>query len=432
MGTHPLETAIAEYRHWMSQLATERDVWQEETVLATLRSRDKVQHLIDQLADEPDGQVLAPQLWLDLANTDAELGRQTDRWRAQSALPNWRKSVHPPEHHWWWFPPDPQPPQEALGWLWGGFTIALLTISFALAQDTASRFIASAPGVWSSLGAIVPVVLTLFAGGGALTKVGQQLLETILSSRGPNRRHWAKIKFALALAFTVGLFTFHALGLPRIAKAYNQRGEAHYESGDWASAQNNFRQATSLRPDYPQAQFNLGVMYEEYQQWDQAQTEYLKAVKGGYLPANSNLARLYLQQGKTEAAVTLLLSALSDSTFPEKDAELRYVVYKNLGHARLNQVRLPEAENALLEAILIGEDLDPPRPDAYCLLAQVLSHPEAVPIPEGEDSPLPTVEEAWTRCLQWANRPEHDEWEGMARQALSQPASTPTEDTNAN
>lgn len=320
-----------------------------------------------------------------------------------------------------------------MGWLWGGFTVALLTISFALAQDTASRFIASAPGVWSSLGAIVPVVLTLFAGGGALTQVGQQLLETILSSRGPNRRHWAKIKFVLALALTVGLFTFHALGLPRIAKAYNQRGEAHYESGDWASAQNNFRQATSLRPDYPQAQFNLGVMYEEYQQWDQAQTEYLKAVQGGYLPAYNNLARLYLQQGDTEAAVTLLRTALSDPALQGQDPELRYVLNKNLGQARLEQGRLPEAETALLEAIAIGESLDPPRPDAYCLLAQVLSHPEAVPSPGGEDTPLPTLEEAWTSCLQLANRPEHDQWEGMARQALTQSDSSDTmEEMNAN
>jgi tetratricopeptide (TPR) repeat protein len=430
MGTHPLETAIAEYRHWMSQLATEGDAWQAETILATLHSRDRAQHLIDQLAEEPDGQPLPPQLWLDLANTDAELGRQTDRLRAQSDLPHWRKSVHPPEHHWWWSPPEPEPPMEALGWLWGGFTIALLTISLALAQDTASRFIANAPGVWSSLGAIVPVVLTLFAGGGALTQVGQQLLETILSSRGPNRRHWAKIKFALALALTVGLFTFHALGLPRIAQAYNQRGETNYESGDWASAQNNFRQATSLHPDYPQAQFNLGVMYEEYQRWDQAQTEYLKAVQGGYLPAYNNLARLYLREGDTEAAVTLLRTALSDPALQEKDPELRYVLNKNLGQARLDQGRLPEAETALLEAIAIGESLDPPRPDAYCLLAQVISQQESMPSPEAEDSPLPTVEEAWTRCLQLANRPEYDEWEGMARQALTQ--SENLEDTNAN
>ena len=429
MGSHLLETAIADYRHWVNQLATEGDAWHEETVLATLRSRDRTQHLIDQLADIPDGQVLSPQLWLDLANTDSELGRQSDRLRTQPTLANWRRSVHPPEHHWWWFPPEPEPPQEVLAWLWGGFTIALLTISFALAQDTASRFMANTLGVWSSLGAIVPVVLTLLASGGALTQVGQQLLEIILSSRGTARHHWARLKFALALALMVGLFCFHALGLPRIAQAYNQRGEANYESGDWASAQTNFQQALSLRPDYPQAQFNLGVIYEEYQQFDQARTEYLKAVQGGYLPASSNLARLDIQQGNTEAAVTLLRTALSDPTLQEKGPELRYVLYKNLGQARLEQGRLPEAETALLEALAIGESLDPPRPDAYCLLAKHLGQQPA-PSAESGNSPLPTVEVAWTRCLQLANRPEYDQWEGMARQALTQ--SENMEETDAN
>ncbi len=423
MGSHPLETTITDYRHWVSQLATEGNVWSEETVLATLRSRDRTQHLIDQLADDPDDHTLPPQIWIDLANTDAELGRQGDRLRTLPTLASWRKSVHPPEHHWWWYPPDPAPPKDALAWLWGGFTIAMLTISLALAQDIASRFTANVPGVWSSLGAIAPVVLTLFASGGALTKVGQQALESILASRSPAQKNWARTKFTLAFALALGLFFFHSLGLPRIAQAYNQRGEAQYKTGDWASAQNNFQQALSLKPDYPQAQFNLGVMYEEFQQYDQARAEYLKAVQAGYLPAYNNLAQLYLQQDNTEAAVILLRTALSDPTLTAKSPELQYVLYKNLGQARLTQDRLPEAETALLEAIALGQDLDPPRPDAYCLLAQAIAAQDALPnTPAYEGEPnLPTAQEAWTRCLQLANRPEHDQWEGMARQALTQP-----------
>lgn len=423
MGPHPLEPAITDYRRWVSQLSSTADAWSEETVLATLRSRDRVQYLIDQLADVPDDGTLPPQIWIDLANTDAELGRQSDRLRSQPALAGWRKSVHPPEHHWWWYPPEPEPPREPLAWLWGGLTIAMLTISLALAQDIASRFTIDSPGVWSSLGAIAPVVLTLFASGGALTKVGQQLLESILSTRGPAQKNWARIKFALAFALALGLFFFHSLGLPRIAQAYNQEGEAQYETGDWASAQNNFQQALSLKPDYPKAQYNLGVMYEEFQQYDQARAEYLKAVQAGYLPAYNNLAHLYLQQGETEAAVPLLRTALSDPALAEKNPELQYVLYKNLGKARLAQNRLPEAETALLEAIALGESLDPPRPDAYCLLAQAIVAQAAVPNTpayEGETN-LPTAQAAWTLCLQLANRPEHDQWEGMARQALTQP-----------
>jgi tetratricopeptide (TPR) repeat protein len=417
-NVHPLDSAANDYRQWVSKLVGTADAWNEETVLATLHSRDRVQHLIDQMAEMPDEATLPPQFWLDLANADAELGRQSDRLRDLPALASWRKSVHPREHHWWWYPPTPEPPRDGLAWLWGGLTIAMLTISLALAQDIASRFTANAPGVWSSLGAIAPVILTLFASGGALTKVGQQALENILSSRGSDHRNWARLKFFLAVALALGLFFFHSLGLPRIAQAYNQKGAGQYESGDWASAQNNFQQALSLKPDYPEAQFNLGVIYEEFQEYDKAQTEYLKAVQGGYLPAYNNLARLYLRDGNYDRATPLLLQALSNPELQQKGPELEYVLRKNLGQVRLEQGRLPEAETELLEAIRIGKALDPPRPDAHCLLAQVLEKQPAGAT-EAPATAVPTVREAWTQCLQYANRPEDDPWAGLARDALT-------------
>ncbi|MGG6242038.1 tetratricopeptide repeat protein [Nodosilinea sp. AN01ver1] len=414
---HPLEHSANDYRQWVSKLVSDADAWSEETVLATLHSRDRIQHQIDQLAEMPDEETLPPRFWLDLAEADAAWGRQSDRLRAIPALAGWRKSVHPPEHHWWWYPPDPEPPKEALAWLWGGLTIAMLTISLALAQDIASRFTADTPGVWSSLGAIAPVVLTLFASGGALTKVGQQALENLLSTRGSARKNWAKIKFALAFALALGLFCFHSLGLPRIAAAYNQQGEEQYETGDWASAQNNFQQALSLKPDYPEAQFNLGVIYEEFQEYDKAQNEYLKAVQGGYLPAYNNLAHLYMRDGNYDQAIPLLLLALNSPKLQQQTSELEYVLRKNLGQVRLEQGRLPEAETELLEAIRIGEEIDPSRPDAYCLLAQVLEQqPEGATEPT---APIPTARETWTQCLQYANRPEDDRWAGLARAALT-------------
>ncbi|MEO1070364.1 MAG: tetratricopeptide repeat protein, partial [Cyanobacteria bacterium J06638_6] len=226
-------------------------------------------------------------------------------------------------------------------------------------------------------------------------------------------KNWARIKFALAFALALGLFLFHSLALPRIAVAYNQAGEDQFEAGDWASAQNSFEQAVSIRPDYPEAQFNLGVMYEEYQQVDQAQTEYLMAVQGGYLPAYNNLAHLYIQQGNPEDAVPLLRLALGNPALSQHAPELQYELHTNLGQVRLEQENLPEAATALIEAIEIGQSLDAPRPDAFCLLGHVLA--QASP-PAG--SPLPTARAAWESCLQYATRPEDDRWENMARQAL--------------
>ncbi|MBE9137392.1 tetratricopeptide repeat protein [Nodosilinea sp. LEGE 07088] len=415
VASHPLHSAYDQYQTLVDQLANS-PTWEPEPVLTMLRTRDRIQHLIDQLGEIPEAQTLPPQFWLSLANTDAILGRHTDQLRAVPALVDWRKSVHPPEHHWWWYPPELEPPKDALAWLWGGLTIAMLTISLALAQDIASRFTLDTPGVWSSLGAIAPVILTLFASGGALTKVGQQLLESVLASRSSAAKNWARIKFALAFALALGLFLFHSLVLPRIAVAYNQAGEEQYESGDWASAQDNFEQALSIRPDYPAAQFNLGVLYEAYQQLDQAQTEYLKAVQGGYLPAYNNLAHLYIQQGNPEDAVPLLRSALGNPVLSQQAPELQYLLHKNLGQARLEQERFAEAQTALLEAIVVGQSLTNPRPDAFCLLAQALGQSSAP-----ADSSLPAANTAWRSCLQYATRPEDDIWESQARQALTQP-----------
>ena len=115
-NVHPLDSAANDYRQWVSKLVGTADAWNEETVLATLHSRDRVQHLIDQMAEMPDEATLPPQFWLDLANADAELGRQSDRLRDLPALASWRKSVHPREHHWWWYPPTPEPPRDGLAW----------------------------------------------------------------------------------------------------------------------------------------------------------------------------------------------------------------------------------------------------------------------------------------------------------------------------
>jgi predicted Zn-dependent protease len=111
-----------------------------------------------------------------------------------------------------------------------------------------------------------------------------------------------------------------------------------------------------------------------------------------------------LRDGNYDRATPLLLQALSNPELQQKGPELEYVLRKNLGQVRLEQGRLPEAETELLEAIRIGKALDPPRPDAHCLLAQVLEKQPAGAT-EAPATAVPTVREAWTQCLQYANRP---------------------------
>ncbi|MDJ0707190.1 MAG: tetratricopeptide repeat protein [Leptolyngbyaceae cyanobacterium MO_188.B28] len=423
-----LESTCQQYDQRVTQL-TKTENWPSELALAALTDRDLIQQLLEQRVEQPDPETIPPALWLALARSDMQLRALSVRFVQYPPLVDWRTSFNPPDHYWWWRPEAPAPPQDPLGWLWNSFTLAALTVNLALTQDIATRFLSSAPGVWSSLGAIAPVILTLFASGGALTEAGQHLLDAFLSNRGPSRKHWPKLKFFLSAALLAGLFSFHAEGLPRLARFYAQEGETLYEKGEWASAQANLQRALTLEPEFPEAQFRLGVLYEEYQEYDQAQQAYLQAVQGDYLPAYNNLARLYLRDGDYDRAAPLLRFALTDPSLAQQEPTLEYVLRKNLGQLRLEQNRLPEAETELLEAIRLGESLESKRPDAYCLLAQVLEKQERLqpqrPSPSQNaysDYPidLPSPQQTWTRCLRYANRPEYDVWENMARQALTQ------------
>ena len=393
-------------------LAGKKD-WPDEKVLLLLRRRDRIQHLIDQLAEQPKTPEISPQLWLALSQDDAQVGQWNDRLLNLELLPNWRKSLNPPVHHWWWYPKSIEEPKPILGWLFGGLTVALLTLTLALAKDIAARFFTGAPGVWSSIGAIVPVALALLAAGGVLTKVGQQIVDAYLTQRVPYPRYWPLIKFSLALGLLGVFFWGHSVGLPWAAAKYHAVGSKQYfEEGKLAKAQVNFERALQLNSDFPTANHDLALTYEDLRDFKQAKAEYAKAIKAGYLKSVNNLARLQLMEEEYESAAVLLLTAqqtLQDNPPDSDDPELEYGLHKNLGWAWLKQGRLIKAQGELLTAIRLEKQLSGSRPDAHCLLAQVLEAQENTTEAQAE----------WETCLRKISRPEDDVWAGMANKALS-------------
>jgi Tfp pilus assembly protein PilF len=300
-----------------------------------------------------------------------------------------------------------------LGWLLGGLTIALLTITLALAKDIATRFFTGAPGIWSSIGAIVPVVLALLATGGALTQVGQQLVDAYLTQRVPYPRYWPLIKCLLALGLLLLFFWGHSFGLPWAATRYHAVGTRQYlQEGKLTQAQANFERSLQLQPDFPAANHDLALTHEDLRNFDQAKAEYAKAIKGGYLESVNNLARLQILKDQDyESAAVLLLSALQDQRRDPHNLELEYGLRKNLGWAWLKQARWVEAQGELLRAIRLEDQLEGARPDAHCLLAQVL---------EAQNQQAAARAE-WETCQRKVSRPEDDIWAGMANKALANP-----------
>ena len=72
-----------------------------------------------------------------------------------------RSLIKPSESNWWWYFSSRL---DDWDWLWNGLTIAALRVSLGLVVNTSSRILS---GVGQS-------VLTLMAGGSALTQVGQK------------------------------------------------------------------------------------------------------------------------------------------------------------------------------------------------------------------------------------------------------------------
>ena len=377
-----------------------------QAVLALLRSRDRIQTLIDQSAKEPSLEI-PPSRLIGLSQDDADVGTWSATLGSLPELSDWHKSLNPPAHHWWWYPPEPEKPWRE--WFLGGLTLALLTLCLALARDISTRFFTGAPGIWSSVGAIAPAALALFAAGGALTKVGKQLIETVLEKRGRSRQQWPFIKFGLAALVTALLFTSHSFGLPWAATRYNAAGRTQYNGGKLTSAQANFQRALQLHPDFPEANHGLALTFEDLRDFESAKAEYVKAVNAGQLSSVSNLARLHILDEDYESAAVLLLTAFSDEDRDRENMALAYSIHKNLGWTWLRQERLADAERQLVEANLLEPGLETPQPDSYCLLGELLEQ-------KGE---LAAAKEQWETCSVKIQRPEDDVWAGMARKAVA-------------
>ena len=396
-----------------------------QAVLAALLCRDRVEAAL-----QAQGPTVDELMMLD--HLDAQFKAAVGQGREAEALDRWRSLYKPDPSAWWWYPEpvatSPPPPD----WLWKSLSIVFLTVSASLILNTAARFwsggVASA-GTWVIA---TQSILTLAAGRGALTQSGREGWERFLRQRQVPETLWPQRSCAAAGGVLLIVGGLHA-ALPWFATGYNAWGMQHHENGRLGSAQRDLLTALSLRPDYGEAQFNLGLVYEDLQAVEQAKAAYQFVVARDpedvplavWLQAHNNLARLHILSGAYDRAVPLLIKAMALDLEPglvETDleiADVNYALLKNLGWARLAQGRYREAEIELERANEFDEQiLEPmaardglgnrPRAAAHCLLAQVYDA-------QGE---LTWADEAWASCLRYADpgQPDEDNWIGRYEQ----------------
>lgn len=277
------------------------------------------------------------------------------------------------------------------------FTCFALSVFFWF--DVGSRFLARESSLKSLVADFLPIAVS-----GLIALVTIKRLQFVLRST-----LYLRIASAIVLLLLLSSLWARTIWMPYLARASNERGVEAYLQERTQDAVEFLEQAVQFDPELVEAHYNLGVVYEDVQDYEQARQAYQLAANGGPINAHNNLARLYILDGRDAEAV-LLLEQLRAA--PERldaaDVLTRANIYKNLGWAYLNLDQPEKARQALREAQQIKADLW----SAACLLAQV---EESVGATEQIIKPL------WEQCNQLApHLPEEVEWKGQAQQYLKE------------
>lgn len=413
-----IESYLAQYQAEIHKILTQKKEISISQILSVLNSRDQIETVLHQST------ALTADSLQKLAQLDAQLKHLADAIvdasvrSSSSQFADWRMSFHPAPAQWWWYLDqrktiDPHP-WDALDGIWRALTITGWTVNISLLVDIGSRFFASGAGVAGASTVVFSTLITLLKARTELTDAGKEGFEKLLRKLKIPQHFHEEVRVGSTLVLSAGLFSLW-FALPNISQLYNQTGLKSHRKGDIGIAEQHYERAIAIDPNNAQAHYNLGLLYEDLQQLDQAQSQYLTAIQGKIPNAYNRLAYLLLKQGNVDAAISFLEKSLlnNETILPE----VKYELYTYLGWARLIQEHWAEAEDDLKIAIEIAQQpgvspyVQNPA-SAHCLLAQVFDT-------KGEDV---SALEHWLICCQLGNRfnLDEDQWIQMARKRLGE------------
>ena len=398
-----------------------------EQVLDVLVARDAIQKQLENTETPAESLVKVSKLDKDLREQFEAFSRkicQVERRKILTQLEDLQDVCEPQKKAWWWFPKIHIRWWERFALVWDTLAVLWLVATLSLLTDISSRFLSGGPDLFG-FSAIISQSILALASGGTLTKTGQTVVEGTLKRWKIPRHLWEEAKF-VAASLLLFIFVCLRLSLPGIALVYSNTGFRDYQAGRLASAQSNYQRALALNPNDGRTHFYLGSLYEEFQDFKGARTEYKLAIGSGYGAAYNNLARLHIiDKNYNDAAYLLRRLELNPSIKIPDNQIVHYTLHKNMGWVRLEQglqaqnktlknVFLAEAKANLETAIDLARDnqlSQKQQASAHCLLAQVL---EA----KGDDSKQ--VREKWEYCLDYnpVMNSEEDVWKVEAQKRL--------------
>lgn len=406
----PLDITLKRYE--VSLKSLDKVDFDIEQVLTVFNARDAVQQALKDEKSIPNSRLQKVIELDEHLRNNAERITRAINGKTADKLQSWRESIQPSAEAWWWKLDAIAPhPWDIWDWLWISLSIAGWTANISLLVNIATRFLVGGVGLLGAAAVTLPSILALLQAGSQFTKSGQEGFDKLLDKKIPKQYHQeAKLVSTLMMSGSLVIFWF---ALPSISDMYNHNGLKNYDEKNLGTAEQDYLRAISLNADNVDAHYNLGNLYEEWQDLEKAKKEYQLALSGDLPEAYNNLARLYIREKKYPEAASLLKKGLVLAQKENSTPEIKYNLFKNLGWVRLEQGRNEEAQHNLQAATGITKNREAVKyirnpSAAYCLLAQVLEKQKQ------------TALEQWQQCAQLGSilNPDEDNWLHIAQEKI--------------
>lgn len=207
-----------------------------------------------------------------------------------------------------------------------------LTISITMLTDFTRRLLSSDPDSVGILSISVQAVLAVVATS-SFTTAGWAWLGGLLQRFGTGVHNKAQWRFALALGLVCVLAPLWHYLPPILAEHYNAQG-FNLRASDPGEALQNYERAVALNPQLHLAYVNLGGLLEGFYRYDDAASQYRKAITVDHadpIPYN-NLSRLLLLGGDSITALRIAEDALR----LKPGSQVTSALLKNKAWAELN------------------------------------------------------------------------------------------------
>lgn len=293
MNNITLDSVTERYYTAIAALESAGKKLSSEQILEILLTRDAVQAEITDKTRPNPGHLIRK-----VNELDKRLKQHAESINWSGPLTDLQSIFNPPKKDWWWLldPITPKPWRDQYDWLWRFLSLAFLTASLSLTLEASTRFLSSGPDTVGVFAVIIPSVLTLLTGGGALTKTGQEAIEYILNTLKIDK-HWWDEAICLISFLLLALLVLCWSLLPYFAvQHYVNPGKEAYSTGQYTIAENNYNRALKLDPRNTKVYYKLGNLNRELQNFDKAIDNYQIAFKGDITEAADDIASSYLKK----------------------------------------------------------------------------------------------------------------------------------------